>query len=281
MAFSPTKSELLHFTRARQAPTDTVKLEKDFELAPAESARFLGIWLDRKLTFQAHINMVKTKLKNQSLALTKLTAKTWGCSVPWARKLYMTVVRSTIAYGAAVFHTPTPRGATRPIGPALQLEEEQTKCARIVTGAYRSTPAHIIQTEVGIPPLDLYLDQRAASFLPRQGYRDKSYQICHRVFNATRPRGGYHRATASNNPATTHDHILMGWTQETTLKEWKDRWRKATTDRRSTAASLDPAWSGKEIRWFIQSGRLPEYRLATEWGETTPNPGSIGTNVPN
>ena len=279
----------------------------------------------------------------------------------------MTVIRSTIAYGASVFHTPTPQGATRPSGPALQLEEEQTKCARIVAGAYRSTPAHIIQTEVGIPPLDLYLNQRAANSLPRQGYRDKSYRICHQVFNAIRPRGGYRRVTASNNPATTHDHILIGWTQESTLKEWKDRWRKATTDRRNTAASLDPAWSGKEIdkrhkgltkaesslltqaqtghiglnaylaqrrvpgvspayrcgaeaetfdhivldcpqidriklpakvpqtavelatalkgtqtarpllRWFIQSGRLPEYRLAAEWDETTPNPDNADT----
>lgn len=48
--------------------------------------------------------------------------------------------------------------------------------ARIVAGTYRSTPAHIVQTEVGIFPLDLYLNQRVAGFLPRQGYRDKSYQ---------------------------------------------------------------------------------------------------------
>ena len=283
----------------------------------------------------------------------------------------MAVIRSTIAYSAAVFHTPTPRGATRPIGPALQLEDEQNKCARIVAGAYRSTPTHLIQTEVGIPPLDLYLNQQAASFLPCQDYRAKSYQIYHQVFNSTRPIAGHCRATAYNNPATMHDHILTGWTEETTLKEWKDRWQRAITNSRDTPASLDPAWSGKEInkrhkeltkaesslliqartghiglnaylawrevprvtpacrcgaeaetfdhivldcpqvdrtklptkvpqtaaelatalrgtqaarpllRWFIQSGRLPEYRLAAEWDETTPNLYNTDTTTPN
>lgn len=43
MTFSPTKSELLYFIRARQTPTDTVKLEEDVELLPVQSARFLGI----------------------------------------------------------------------------------------------------------------------------------------------------------------------------------------------------------------------------------------------
>ena len=221
-------------------------------------------------------------------------------------------------------------------------------------------PAHIIQTEVGIPPLDLYLNQRAASFLPRQGYRDKSYRICHHVFNATWPGGRHRQATAPINPATTHNHILMGWTQETTLNEWKKRWQKVIADYRDTAAQ-NPAWSGKEIdrrhkgltkaqssllsqartghiglnaylaqrkvpgvnpacrcgieaetfehivlecpqidrmglpnapqttaelastlrgtqatrpllRWFIQSGRLPEYSLAAEWDDSTTLP---------
>lgn len=281
----------------------------------------------------------------------------------------MTVIRSTIAYGAAVFRTPTPRGETQPIGPALQLEEEQTKCAHIVAGAYRSTPAHIIQTDVGIPPLDLYLNQRAASILPRQGYKGniRSATSIQRYEAQGRIPPGH----SLQCPATAHDHILQGWTQEATLKEWKARWKKATADRRKTAASLDPTWSGKRIdkrhkeltkaqsslltqartghiglnaclaqrrvpgvgpacqcgadaktfdhivldcpqtdrtslptevaqtvaglsttligsqaarplvRWFIQLGRLPEYKRAGEWDEITPNPLNTDATAPN
>lgn len=216
---------------------------------------------------------------------------------------------------------------------------------------------------------DLYLNQRAASFLPRQGYRDKSYRICRQVFHATRPKRGYYQLPAPTNSATIHDNILLGWTQDTTLSEWKNRWQQATANRRTTTASLDPAWSGKEIdkrhkgltkaqsslltqartghiglnaylaqrrvpganpacrcnaevetfdhvvldcpqtdrtrlpakvpqtaaelaaalkgaqtarpllKWFIRSGRLPEYRLAAEWDETTPSPDNIDTDT--
>ena len=40
----------------------------------------------------------------------------------------------------------------------------QTKCLRTVTGAYRATPARLLETEAIVPPLDLYLNQRVADF---------------------------------------------------------------------------------------------------------------------
>ena len=38
---------------------------------------------------------------------------------------------------------------------------------RIVTGAYKSTPIRCLETEVGVPPLDLYLNKRLADFEKR------------------------------------------------------------------------------------------------------------------
>jgi hypothetical protein len=48
MEFAPQKSELMHFTRAHNPLRNKVQLS-DAEVAPKESARFLGVWLDRKL----------------------------------------------------------------------------------------------------------------------------------------------------------------------------------------------------------------------------------------
>ena len=76
MIFSPSKSELLHFVRSHKPPTITLRLDADTLLEPVESARFLGIWLDRKLLFYAHTDQVLRKLKTQRYALTRLTAKT-------------------------------------------------------------------------------------------------------------------------------------------------------------------------------------------------------------
>ena len=57
MEFAPQKSELMHFTRTRRAPKASVMLG-EMQIQPVESARFLGVWLDRKLRWRAHLEKV-------------------------------------------------------------------------------------------------------------------------------------------------------------------------------------------------------------------------------
>jgi hypothetical protein len=101
MAFAPEKSELMHFTRAHNAATAPVHLG-NAEVYPVESARFLGVWLDRKLRWTRHLKELETKLSRQQFALTKIAASAWGCSLVRAREVYTKVVRSALAYGASV-----------------------------------------------------------------------------------------------------------------------------------------------------------------------------------
>src|SRR5437667_3022496 len=83
-----------------------------------------------------------------------------------ARELYTKVVRSTIAYGASVYHQPTPIGS-KPRGLAVQLEKEQNGCLQVVAGAYKATPVRNLEVETLVPPLDLYLNKRLAEFESR------------------------------------------------------------------------------------------------------------------
>ncbi len=48
MAFALEKSELMHFTRVHAPPKQMIQL-LGADVAPVESARFFGVWLDRKL----------------------------------------------------------------------------------------------------------------------------------------------------------------------------------------------------------------------------------------
>jgi hypothetical protein len=73
MKFALAKNELLYFSRARDACTLPVRLGSN-TIHPAESTRFLGVWLDTKLTWKAHANKIKTKMKTQTLAFRKLAA---------------------------------------------------------------------------------------------------------------------------------------------------------------------------------------------------------------
>ena len=97
MKFNPDKSELIHFTRARRPRTERVAIlgEGSPGLAPVDSARFLGVYLDRKLTFKAHLKVVKNKMARQTLALTRLAGKTWGVRLTRARDIYTKVIVTT------------------------------------------------------------------------------------------------------------------------------------------------------------------------------------------
>lgn len=180
-------------------------------------------------------------LKTQRYALTRLTAKTWGCDLLWGRMLYTMVIRNTVAFGAAVWHTPTPRGAAHASKAALRLDTTQTAYARVVAGAYRTTSNLAVSTEIGIPPLDIYLNQRAASLLNRPDYREKSRALCAQVMDILKPRNGRYTARAYQKPSEEHNAVLGDWDQETTLAEW--RLRVAT----STSAGRSPNWNSKDV----------------------------------
>ena len=103
MQFEPAKSELMHFTRAHAAPLQSVQLG-DATVQLVESARFLGVWLNRKLRWTAHLQQIKKKCKTQIYALTRITASAWGCYLAQAREIYTKVIRSAIAYRAEAYY---------------------------------------------------------------------------------------------------------------------------------------------------------------------------------
>jgi hypothetical protein len=43
----------------------------------------------------------------------------------------------------------------------------QNKCLRIISGAYKATPARYLESKMAIPPLDLYFDKWVANFEDR------------------------------------------------------------------------------------------------------------------
>ncbi|GAB1319515.1 hypothetical protein MFIFM68171_09725 [Madurella fahalii] len=160
MEFEPAKSELIHFTRARRPRSEVVRIlgEGNPGLAPVESARFLGVWLDRKLSFKEHKKRVDAKMATQTLALIRLAAKTHGVRIERAREIYTKVVRSVLSYGATAWHTPTPLGVP-PRGIARNFQATQTRCLRVVAGAYKATPTRNVESETWVPPIDLYLNR--------------------------------------------------------------------------------------------------------------------------
>ncbi|EAQ89408.1 hypothetical protein CHGG_06027 [Chaetomium globosum CBS 148.51] len=114
MKFAPEKSERIHFNKGRRQWSNQLELTSPGRgtspVRPKESARFLGVWLYRKLNWKAHLAAVERKLRTQGYALSRLAASTWGLGLAKAREVYTKCIRSALAYGASSFHIPTDVG---------------------------------------------------------------------------------------------------------------------------------------------------------------------------
>jgi len=137
------------------------------ETKPKALMRILGIWLNPRLNWGAYIKEIQKKMKTYTNALLRTTASIWGATFVWARQIYNAVIQPAIAYGAVIWHTPTPiKGpkSTKPVGPAVKLAKIQNKCLRAIVGVYKATPTLVLETKTFIPPLDLYLNKRLTNF---------------------------------------------------------------------------------------------------------------------
>jgi hypothetical protein len=72
----------------------------------------------------------------------------------------------------------------RPAGAARQLSKYQNKCLRTVAGAYKATPTRILEVEICISSLNIYLDSRVPIFrqqLRISGIKLIIERICERL----------------------------------------------------------------------------------------------------
>ena len=160
VAFSPEKYKLIHFTRKRRNPSgdlaSTVRINAH-EIHPEAKLKVLGVLVDPKLSWKAHIQQAASKGRTAFEAMARITASTWGPSMRRSRLLYSAIARPAMLYGAQIWGL---RDNGEPIAPSkLQpLKAIQNKCLRRIAGAYKRTPTAAVERETVIPPLDLYIN---------------------------------------------------------------------------------------------------------------------------
>ena len=68
-------------------------------LKPVQQAKYLGIWLDKTLSFDKHRAYTMAKANGSLEALRGITGSIWGVSLPGMRKIYQAVVVPQLLYG--------------------------------------------------------------------------------------------------------------------------------------------------------------------------------------
>ena len=173
--FAPNKYKLIHFTRRRDPAAVRAQMRiQGFDGKPCEELRVLGVWLDRKLTYQPHIQKAAEKGASQLQKALHITQSTWGLSFQNSRLLYTAVVRPTLTYGAPIWSLPEP-GDPLPASTLYPLRKTQNSSLRRVTGAYRAASIPSLEREAHIPPLDLHLRTLRLGYTAQTAPATKQY----------------------------------------------------------------------------------------------------------
>ncbi|MBD0342806.1 MAG: reverse transcriptase family protein, partial [Microcoleus sp. Co-bin12] len=88
--FDDDKSELIHFESKRSKSTHTITLPNGTILKPQKMIKWLGIWIDRKLTFKPHVEKRIASATRIIHSIHRLQNSEWGLSSMAGRQLYMT-----------------------------------------------------------------------------------------------------------------------------------------------------------------------------------------------
>lgn len=151
LGVNPSKTEAIMFTLKRNWKRTPLILE-GVKIPLKENVKYLGITLDQKLNWTAHVEEKVKKMQRLLYQGKRIMGKSWGVTPAAAKWIYTAVVRPILAYGCVIW------------APAL---DKKTVCDKLVklqriaclgiTGAMRTTPTASLEAITGLPPLDIYL----------------------------------------------------------------------------------------------------------------------------
>ena len=174
---------------------------------------YLGVKLDRALTFRQHLESLRKKLTARVGLLRRLAGSSWGADAMTLRVATLALVHSAAEYCAPVWcrsaHT---RLIDRPINDAL----------RIVTGCLLPTPTDNLYVLAGILPSELRRKKAVLSLACRA--QEPEHLLYDRLLSS--PYGG-HRQLKSRHPFVPAALELLNDFQDlgTSAASWADhRW---------------------------------------------------------
>lgn len=100
--FSVEKTQVICFSKKRVNPKVQITLYGQ-SIKQVLSIRFLGVWMDHKLTYGEHIQRVTTKCKKAINVMRCLVGSSWGASMGALRHIYTALIRSALDYACIVY----------------------------------------------------------------------------------------------------------------------------------------------------------------------------------
>ncbi|KAG7303178.1 hypothetical protein JYU34_011639 [Plutella xylostella] len=141
---NPSKTQSCAFhLRNHQANRELDITWEGVKIQHCSSPKYLGVTLDRSLTYKTHCQTTKKKVSSRNNLLRRLTSTSWGASPQVLRTSSLALCFSAAEYACPIWA----RSAH-----AREVDVALNDTVRIVTGCLKPTPLHKLYSLAGIAP---------------------------------------------------------------------------------------------------------------------------------
>jgi ribonuclease HI len=153
---NPSKSELIIFTKNKKLQGFKNPSLFGSIIEQRDQVKYLGIVLDSKLNWQSHIEYRVKKCLKVFWCCRSAIGRTWGLSPKCVLWLYNAVVKPMLAYGSLVWWPGTNTASAR-----KRMNHLQRVACLCITGALNTTPQLALDTLLGLPRLEDFIESEA------------------------------------------------------------------------------------------------------------------------
>lgn len=157
LELAPGKSEAVILTHKRKIQPIEFNLMGKI-IAPVRAIKYLGVWLDTKMTFSEHINRAAEKAGKTMAMLTRVMPNIGGPRSS-KRRVLTSIIHSKILYAAPVWYVAMENKKLK-----SRLLSVQRLAAIRVSSGYRTISTAAVGVIAGIAPIDLLALERKEKY---------------------------------------------------------------------------------------------------------------------
>ncbi len=206
--FDIAKTEIQHFTRARTPPDQLPTLDingttitpPERKQPPEPATRWLGMWLDRRLNFQAHVTKWSGKANRVANHLRRLANSVRGPPPDSVRRAVDSCITQVLLFGAEAWYPGTTKPASRRTlqGTSVSTRTDSLtaimnkvlrNAIRATLPAWRTMPMAALHLESGILPARFQLENTRYRASVRLRTLDDSHPLVPRLCPHVAQRG--------------------------------------------------------------------------------------------
>ncbi|EFZ04216.2 Reverse transcriptase [Metarhizium robertsii ARSEF 23] len=183
----------MHFSPRRRKTEPPVR-HGDVEKQPEAAMRWLGLCLNRKLTFKTHVEKWTAKAQTVAHHLRSLGNTRRGALPSAVQRAVRACVEPILLFGVEAWYpgTTSPRwrrpskeGPSRVQQLARKMSKALKQAIRAILPTWKTTPIAVLHRESGIPPVHQLLEARRLRFSARIKSLDYAHPLAKRTAEGT------------------------------------------------------------------------------------------------